>query len=298
VSRAIPGALVRAALALYPRGVRERYGAEIADLLAHSPAPVRDLADVTWCALTDRGGSLTVSQLRPHLTRLAGLLAAPLLFGLAMVALASVALTGLAALEDSGHLVDVRFVRVLLAATVVPVGAIAVWLARRIGRGGRIAAPGFVVPAALALGIGTVASLPYLGGTLGEARAATLVSSACWCAATAALATGCGALIRRRRTGAAGIALVLGGLTVVDLACAVYLSIAPSSADPHLLSTLGAYPALLVGVGSGPVGDPAGELAETLKGLPQVLTVCTAFALTLTAAVAGRRNGPDTAAND
>jgi hypothetical protein len=46
--------LVRATLALYPAAVRERYGQEVSDLLASSPTPLRDVADVAWCALTER----------------------------------------------------------------------------------------------------------------------------------------------------------------------------------------------------------------------------------------------------
>ncbi|GAB3814294.1 hypothetical protein [Micromonospora zhanjiangensis] len=106
---------------------------------------------------------------------------------------------------------------------------------------------------------------------------------ACWGAATVALATGCRALVRRGRTRTAMAALVLGGLAVVELACAVYLSVAPVGTGTSVTATLGAYPALLVGAGTDVLGDRAGELTETLKILPQLLTVCTAFALVLAA---------------
>lgn len=46
--------LVNGVVGLYPRTIRERYGEEISDLLVNSPTPVRDLADVAWCALRDR----------------------------------------------------------------------------------------------------------------------------------------------------------------------------------------------------------------------------------------------------
>ncbi len=46
--------LARLLLLLYPRQVRDRYGDEIAELLAHSRRPWRDCADVAFCGLTDR----------------------------------------------------------------------------------------------------------------------------------------------------------------------------------------------------------------------------------------------------
>jgi hypothetical protein len=46
---------------------------------------------------------------------------------------------------------------------------------------------------------------------------------------------------------------------------------------------------VITGIDPGLVGDPAGELAEALKGLPAVLTISTAFALTVVAATAKRQ---------
>ena len=195
---------VHVVLALYPRHVRDRYGAEITELLTHSPTPGRDLADVTWCALADRGASLTMSHTRPHLLRLTGLLAAPLAFGVALVTVASLAVAVLGLLEGFGYWVEYRLADVVTATSVVPVAVGTVWLARRMGRREHIAAPILVVPTALALGIIAVASLPLLGETLGETWWATLVSSLCWCAATFALATGGAALIQRARTASPG----------------------------------------------------------------------------------------------
>jgi len=45
---------IAAVLALYPRAIRERYGAEIGELLATSRRPARDLADVARAALRER----------------------------------------------------------------------------------------------------------------------------------------------------------------------------------------------------------------------------------------------------
>jgi hypothetical protein len=292
----VPPRLVRLVLGLYPRSSRERYGTEIADLLARSPRPVRDLADVARCALADRGEELTSPATRPHLLRLAGLLAAPLVFGAVLTVLALVSLTVLAAVETLGYPVGYHVADVVVAATVVPVGAGAVWLARRTARTHSIAAAGLVVPTALALGTVAVASLPHLGGVLGETWRATLVSSVCWCAATVALATGGTALIRRGRAGAARFALILGGLAVLDLACMVYLLLAGPSIPVPLSSAFASYPTVMTGTDLTLAGDPAQELSEEFKGLPAVLTVCTVFALTLVAATARRRTAePDPA---
>jgi hypothetical protein len=272
---------VHVVLALYPRRVRERYGAEITELLTHSPTPGRDLADVAWCALADRGASLTMSHARPHLLRLTGLLAAPLAFGVALAALASVAVAVLGLLEGFGYRVGYRLADVVIAASVVPVAVGTVWLARRTGRREHIAAPIFVVPTALALGIVAVASVPYIGEALGETWWATLMSSLCWYAATFALATGGAALIQRAKTGAAWMVMALGGVAILELTCTVYVLLVHRSYGLPSSSAFGAYPVVITGIDPGLVGAPAGQLAEALKGLPALLTVCTVFTLTL-----------------
>lgn len=293
--------LIRAVLALYPRRVRDRYGDEISEMLAHSPRPGRDLADVAWCALADRGASLTVSHARPHLLRLTGLLAAPLAFGVALATLASVAVAVLGLVEGFGYRLGYRLADVAIAASVVPVAAGTVWLARRTGRRATIAAPTFVVPTALTLGTIAVASLPYWGQALGEIWWATLVSSLCWYAATLALGAGGTALMRRARTRAAWTITALGGLAVLDLTCTVYVLLVHHSYGLPASSAFSAYPVLITGADPGLVGDPAGQVAEALKGLPALLTVSTAFTLTLiltraTGAHAGPRPAPTTPA--
>jgi hypothetical protein len=284
--------LIHLVLTLYPRRVRDRYGAEITELLTHSPTPVRDLADVAWCALTDRGASLTMSRARPHLLRLTGLLAAPLAFGVALAALAGAALSVLGFLEGFGYRVGYRLADVVIAASVVPVAVATAWLARRSGRREHIAAPVFVVPTAMVLGIVALASLPYLGEALGETWWATLVSSLCWYAAMLALAASGAALIQRARTGAAWMVMVLGGLAILELTCTVYALLVHRSYGLPSSSAFSAYPVVITGIDPGLVGDPGGQLAEALKGLPALITVCTTFTLTLVITRAKRRHAP------
>lgn len=55
----VKGLATRVALALYPPHVRERYGEEIEDLLAASPRPWRDLADVARCGLDEQFATIS-----------------------------------------------------------------------------------------------------------------------------------------------------------------------------------------------------------------------------------------------
>jgi hypothetical protein len=273
--------LVHLVLALYPRRVRDRYGAEITELLTRSPTPGRDLANVAWCAIADRGATLSMSNARPHLTRLAGLLAAPLACGVALATLAGAAASGMALLEGYGYRVGYRFADAAIAASVVPVGVSTVWLARRIALRATIPTTAFVAPTAIALGTVAMASLPYLGEALGEVRWATLLSSLCWYAAMLGLATGCAAMAQRASIRAAATLAAVGGFAVVELTCTVDTLLVQRGYALPPLSAFGAYPVVLTGVNPAFVGDPAGQLAEALKGLPALLTVCTAFTLTL-----------------
>jgi hypothetical protein len=269
--------LVRAVLGLYPAHVRDRYGAEIADLLSHSPKPARDLADVAWCAVADRGASVTVAAVRPHLIRLTGLIAAPFAFGVALAAAASVALVFLGALEGSGSAIGYRLADVVIAASVLPVVAATVWLARRAGRGESVRAPLFVVPTTLALGIIAVASLPSVGQAVGETWSAAVVAALCWYGGVLALANGATAVARWGRGGFAWLVAALGGFAVLELACTAYVLLVHRAYGLSRSSAFSAYPAVITGFG----GDPAGQMADALKGLPALLTVCTAFTLTV-----------------
>jgi hypothetical protein len=284
--------LIRLVLALYPRSVRARYGDEITDLLTRSATPRRDLADVARCALLDRVAALRVPPgLRLGLVRSTGLLATPVVFGIALLAMASVTVAGLGLLEGLGLRVGDRPGRIGIAASAVPVVAGAVWLARRAGRGGSVPAPVFVVPTASALGTVALASLPYVGEALGETRSAILLTSLCWYVAMMALATGGAALVRRSGRAVARAVTALGGLAVLHLCCAVYVLLVHRAYGLPPSSALSAYPAVVAGLDGGLAGDPAGQVAEALKGLPALLTVCTAFTLTLVVTRAGRLSG-------
>jgi hypothetical protein len=230
-----------------------------------------------------------MSHARPHLLRLTGLLAAPLAFGVALATLAGAAVSVLAVLEGIGYRIGYRLADVVVAASVVPVVAGTVWLARRADRREQIVAPAFVVPTALALGTVAVASLPYLGEALGETWWATLVSSLCWYAATFSLAAGGAALVRRSRTGAAWTVMVLGSVAILELTCTVYVLLVHRLYGLPPSSAFGAYPVVITGIDPGLIGDPSGQLAEALKGLPALLTVCTAFTLMLVITRAKRR---------
>jgi hypothetical protein len=268
--------------------VRDRYGAEIADLLARSATPLRDLADVAWCALLDRAATLRMPPVRRALVRSAGLLATPFAFGVALLAMASVAVAGFGLLESLGLRVGDRPGQVAIAASALPVVAGAVWAARRARP---VVAPALVVPTALALGTVALAGLPYAGEALGETRSATLLASLCWCVATVALAAGGAVLVRRVGRAVAYPVTVLGGLAVVDLCCTVYVLLVHRSYGLPPSAAVSAYPAVVTGLGRGSAGDPAGQVAEALKGLPALLTVCTAFALTVVVTRATRVSG-------
>jgi hypothetical protein len=254
--------LVRIVLALYPARTRERYGAEIAELLAHSPRPGRDLLDVAWCALTDRGATMP----SPRLRSTAWLLAAPLAFVAALAALAGA--TAMALNIMTSQVADVAF-----AVSVLPVVAGAAWAARRYAGDRATAPPVLAVPAALAIGIAATAAIPSVGEAFGETWPAVLAAALCWAIATTVVAAAGRILARRARIGAARTVLVLGGLAAVQGACIAYVLLVHRSYGLPVSSAFVAYPAVISGVGA------AGELAEALKALPALLTVCTSYAL-------------------
>ena len=286
---AAPAWLVRAVLALYPPGVRARYGAEIDELLAHSPTPGRDLADVARCALTDRLAASAAPHGRRQLVRYAGLLAAPAALGLALLTFAFLGLLAMGLAELAGIRISDGLGRYVMAAAVLPGGVAAIWLADRLADRMRVGAPGLVVPTVLALGIVAAGSLPYVGEGLGEARWPVLVGAVgCWWAATVATACGGGALLRRGRRRAAAAVMVLGGLAAAELACAGYVLLVLDVLTVPGWSAAAAYPTALTAADPALAGDPAGEMAEWLKGLPAMLTVCAVFVAMFVAVTAGR----------
>ncbi|RKE12190.1 hypothetical protein [Catellatospora citrea] len=99
-------------LRLYPAPVRARYGDEMTDLMARSVTPLRDLADLLWCALIERTEHLFMIALR----RRRWWLSVPAL-----------TVGGLALVRPDWY---PALVPVLLLAVAVPAG---MWLGRRAG---------------------------------------------------------------------------------------------------------------------------------------------------------------------
>lgn len=261
--------VIRLVLALYPRPVRERYGPEIADLLAHSRRPTRDLVDVARCALAERARTLTYARLRPHLHATTGLVAAPMAFagayltlfflcGWLFVAVAAVA--GSSVSDGAG--------RLLPAVVTPPVAAGAIWLARH----ARLPFTSALAPAGLAAG-----ALPLVLLLTDTGRWPMAVALGCWWVATGALSTVAVALIRRGRRRRAVLTMALGGVLACELACAGYgLTVFGSVAV-----AVGAYPVITLGIDPTVMGDPAGRVTDAMTIIPALLTSCTAYALGL-----------------
>ncbi|MEV4417940.1 hypothetical protein [Catellatospora sp. NPDC049609] len=279
--------LIRAVLAIYPPAVRERYGDEIAGLLAASATPGRDLADTAWCALRDRvahrTGTMTVTKARTTGFVLLKLLVAPAVFGVVTV---TTIMVGAVAAETAGlhEVADTGYVMAL------PVIGPLVWLwGRAAGRGEAIGAATVVVPVALALGVAAVAAAPYIGEVVGENRAAALTTIACWCLGAIGLAAAVRALLGRRRTVAAWLTGAAGGLLLMEAATAAYVLTAfPAHAAPRHLAPLW-YPATMVNAwDQGLVWEAHRYLEDAMKALPAVLTLCTVFTLAVAGVTASR----------
>lgn len=161
--------LSRMALAMYPAPIRDRYGAEIAELLAGSPTPIRDLVNVAWCALVDRGDSITVAQVQHTLRTTATVAFAPsvrstggsmMMFGFAWLLGQPLIAYGLAAGTGANP------TEILAVAVYVALGAI---IGARFGRSARFSG---LVPVALAI-IGPGAITLLLHGTMWYATSAS-----------------------------------------------------------------------------------------------------------------------------
>jgi hypothetical protein len=269
---------------MYPRAVRERYGAEVLDLLVQSTTPARDLLDVAWCALLDQGDLVTMSQLRARTPRLLGLLAAPLAFGAALLAIASFAVL-FVGMVDAGAAPST--VELATAAAVVPVGVAAVWLGLRAGGRTGVALPQLVVPTVLALGTVVLASVPVVGQALGERWSAAVLATLLWCVMVIGLSIVGVRMTRRLPAWAATVLLVVGAVTVLELTFIAYALAVPAAYSPDAAPAYW-YPAAVTGIDLGGVGSSTASF-ELLKGLPAVLTVCTAFALAFVTAAARRQ---------
>jgi hypothetical protein len=300
--------LIRLAMALYPAKVRDRYGAELTDLLAHSTRPWRDIADIGRCALTERAATWTWARSRPQLRRMAWLAAAPLAFGLAALSVAAGAVGIVTAyVEDGGHetagaapfggrdasaiLRDgiagnlspdvspaVLSASILLSMLAVcgMIAALALLVAPR----HHPVAPALTLPTSLTAGILAIANLPIVGDLLGQTRSATVLATLCWCAAMLTLGVAITVLIRQGHTGIAVAILVIGGLVTLELTSALYASAAgPVAADG--VSVFSVWP-----LSVGGFADPSRISTSALGSLPAMLTMCTTYALARVAASA------------
>jgi len=267
--------LIRLAMAIYPAPIRDRYGAELTDLLEHSTRPWRDIVDVGRSALTEQAATWTWARTRPQLRRMAWLAAAPLGFGLTALTLAVGALMiATTYAKDGGYHISPAVLSVPIALSVLAVCGAIVALALPMPRQHHFVAPVFTVPASLTVGILAIANLPIAGDLLGETRSATLLSALCWCAATLMLGVAITVLIRRGRTGIAVAVLVVGGLATLELTSVLY-AIAADRVSPFSVWPLG------VGI-----ADPPWISTHVFNGLPAMIAMCTTFALTLVTASA------------
>ncbi|TDC69127.1 hypothetical protein E1193_30755 [Micromonospora sp. KC606] len=272
--------LIRGLLALYPRLVRERYGDEIADLLTHSSRPVRDLADVAWCALTDRREHFTVHRPCIAKSTMVKLLAAPAIFGMALLIALSAVLMVFNNIDNART--GYQSIAIASAATVLPVALLAVRWGRSIGRRGAIAAPGLVVPAALATvvtALWVLPSIPLSGESLGASLVATLPATVTWCVGMSVLITVTARL--RGRGVLSAVVTVAGGYLVLELSTiANVLSVLDAQAAPRQDALLW-YPATITGYDPGLVMGTNDMLHDAVGILPAVLTICTVFALAI-----------------
>lgn len=273
--------MVRLALAMYPKAVRERYGEEIAELLTESSRPARDLADVAWCALIEQGSLMSVPQSRSRVPRAAGVLVVPLVLGVALLIAASVSILVVATIDGGASQAVVASVTAL---GVVPVIAAAAWLGWRVSREPSMSRWLWIVPALLASGILALSSVPIVGEALGEARLAVAAATVSWGLLLTALVMVVARLTPRLPWSFVLLAMVIAGITVLDLTFVAYAAFDSTDGAP---ASYWWYPMTLAAYDFGSPGAAA-DLAEQLKGLPALLTTCTAFTLSLAGAIARR----------
>ncbi|MFC6020275.1 hypothetical protein ACFP2T_29410 [Plantactinospora solaniradicis] len=287
--------LVDTVLALYPRPIRERYGPEIADLLTHSPTPVRDLADVTWCALWDRvvrgAQALSMARARTGVLALARLLLIPL--GLTIALLVLMVATGPVLNLMVALGIDVeRTASMIHSLSLLPVGLLAWWLGRRLGRTGAVPAAWALAPTALAVGLLAIAALPGVGVVLGETPGSSTLAVLCWSAGTAVTCRLLRTAVERGRVARAWLTGVVGGLVLLTLSTIGYVwsSIdavrAPRGSAPYW------YLSAISGIDPGLVDNTYLQLSDAVALLPSALTACTVYAFGLTGSVVARRPVP------
>ncbi|GIJ27023.1 hypothetical protein Vqi01_21850 [Micromonospora qiuiae] len=278
--------LIRAVLALYPAAIRERYGDEIAELLAASANPARDLADTARCALRDRlthqVETMTVAQARTAARTLIKLVAAPLAFGVLLLFLWTTA--GLLADVTGAHEAAPyggTLALVLAAASMW-------WFGRWMARTERIVAAVVVVPAALALGVAGITAVPRVGEVHSEVRAGSLAAVACWAIGAAGLGWAVSVLLRHGRRAVGWLTSGVGALLLLDAVTAVYVftALPPERAPRHNAPLW--YLSSMSGWDPGLVDGAHRQLEDSIKMLPPMLTMCTVFLLAVLGVTASR----------
>ncbi|KKK03376.1 hypothetical protein [Micromonospora sp. HK10] len=281
--------LIRAVLALYPAAIRERYGDEIAELLAASDTPVRDLADTARCAVHDRlsrrAGTITVARARTAAFTVIKLVVAPLAFGVLLLLLLTTA--GLLADATGAH----EAAPYGYALAVALAAASVWWFGRWLAGSEPIVAAAVVVPAALALGLAGISAVRPVGDVLGEVRVGSLAAVACWALGAIALGSAVRVLLRRGRRAVAWLSSGIGGLLLLDAVTAVYVFTAlPAERAPRHNAPLW-YPSAMSWWDPGLVDGAYRQLEDSIKMLPPMLTMCTVFLLAVVG-VTARRSAP------
>jgi MFS family permease len=273
-----PARRVRLILTLYPRRLRDRYGPEIADLLARSSRPRRDLLNVAAHALAERAGALGRRDWRPALGLLAAMAAVPA----AVAAVAVAALAGLYIGLDP-FLRDSQLVGPLFAALLAGgagLGYAGVRVGARLRRRGAVA----LIP----LGVGgwllAAAFAPTLGVAVGEGPRARVIAIAGWTVGAVAVAAALAACRRAGRLRLAVVVATLGGLAVAWLPVIGYVLLALTAAEaPRHEAALWWWSTLDHRV----LTADAPVVPLSLRGLPTLLALSTSTLLTLVWGAAG-----------
>ncbi|MEV6969786.1 hypothetical protein AB0M47_32195 [Hamadaea sp. NPDC051192] len=205
----------RALIRLYPRATRERYGAEILELLHESPKPLRDAADVGWHALTERIEHIMTVAYRRYAASLALFAVLAVGFALTQHALIwfgnvyqdSATGSGPARLGTGGVLLAQAPMFLVLMGLLA--GAV------RWGRRGRWSpdALGVVLTAAAGLAVGDLLLMAIRGPVDGERVRMALVAPVVWGAGMALLVVAYRAM-RRREVRFAGIVAAAGAVVL------------------------------------------------------------------------------------
>jgi len=161
------------------------------------------------------------------------------------------------------------------AAVIIP---LATWIPWHLGSRSTLAHPVLVVPACLTIGALTIALLPEAGTVLGERPEGSTAAIAIWYAGIVAIGMAARALAAQRRAWRAFAFSAVMAFALLEVAIAAYLTITFSRNDAPFHEAFLWYPVGLVGMDG--TSKLAGMLLhDTLKTLPQTLTVLTLFTL-------------------